>query len=135
MRLRYLICILAAMIVVTPGLNAQDASGNLLEVSKSAICSGMVNRKPVNGGVRFTTGVEKLYCFSRISNIESATQVQHVWYFNNIERARVELPVNPPSWRTYSSKRIMPEETGRWRVDILDNEGNVLKTLGFDIAP
>lgn len=135
MRLGHLICLLAATIIVTPGLNAQDASGNLLEVSKSAICPEIVNRKPVDGGVSFPPSVEKLYCFSRISNIESDTQIQHVWYFNNTERARVELSVSPPSWRTYSSKRIMPEETGRWRVDILDNEGNVLKTLGFDIAP
>lgn len=135
MTLRYLICLFAAMVVSSHGLWAQDASGNLLEVSKSAICSEIVNRSPVNGGVRFSPSVGKLYCFSRISNIESATRIQHVWYFDNSERARVRLPVNPPSWRTYSSKLIMPEETGRWRVDILDNEGNVLKTLGFDIAP
>lgn len=134
MKPRYLICLLAAMITIAPGLSAQDASENLLEVSKSAICTEIVNRSPADGGVRFPSTVEKLYCFSRISNIEAATQIQHVWYFNNIERARVELPVSPPSWRTYSSKRIMPEEIGRWRVDILDNEGNVLKTLGFDIA-
>ena len=135
MRVRFLLGLLTALIAVAPGLNAQDVSGNLLEVSKSAICSEIVNRSPADGGVRFSPEVGKLYCFSRISNIESPTQIQHVWYFNNTERARVELSVNPPYWRTYSSKRIMPEETGRWRVDILDNEGNVLKTLGFDIAP
>ena len=134
MKRRYVVCLLAAMLFMAPGLNAQDASGNLLEVSKAAICTEIVDRSPVGGGVRFPSTVEKLYCFSRISNIESATQIQHVWYFDNIERARVELPVNPPSWRTYSSKKIMPEEIGSWRVDILDNEGNVLKTLGFEIA-
>ena len=130
----YLISLLAAMVTIAPGLNAQDASGNLLEVTRSAICTEIVDRSPSEGGIRFPSTVDKLYCFSRISNIESATQIQHVWYYNNVERARVELPISPPSWRTYSSKRIMPEETGRWRVDILDKDGNVLKTLGFDIA-
>lgn len=135
MRRRYLFCLLAAMMISAPGLRAQDAPGNLMEVARAAICAEIVNRNPVNTGVRFPATVGKLYCFSRISNIEAATRVQHVWYFSNTERARVDLAVNPPSWRTYSSKRIIPGEIGRWRIDILDSDGNVLKTLGFDIVP
>lgn len=135
MKLRYLIGILAAAILCAPALRAQEADGNLIEVSRAAICPRIVNRHPVEQGVRYSPTVGKIYCFSRISNIESATQIQHVWYFGNTERARVALAVNPPSWRTYSSKRILATETGRWRVDILDHDGNVLKTLGFDIAP
>lgn len=106
-----------------------------MEVSRAAICPQIVDRHPVKQGVRYSSTVGKVYCFSQISNIESPTQIQHVWYFKNAERARVGLAVKPPSWRTYSSKRIMTTDTGRWRVDILDHDGNVLKTLGFDITP
>ena len=135
MRGRYLFCTLVAMMITAAGLQAQETPGNLMEVSQAAICAEIVNRNPVGIGVRFPASVGKLYCFSRISNIEAVTRIRHVWYFNNTERARVDLAVSPPSWRTYSSKRIMPGEIGRWRIDILDNEGNVLKTLGFDIVP
>ena len=135
MKLRYLIGILAAALLCAPALRAQEAAGNLIEVSRAVICPRIINRQPVEQGVRYSSTVGKIYCFSQISNIESATQIQHVWYFGNTERARVALAVNPPSWRTYSSKRILATETGRWRVDILDHDGNVLKTLGFDIAP
>lgn len=135
MKLRYLVSILAAAIICAPALWAQEATGNLLEVSRAAICPRIVDRHPVEQGVRYSPTVGKIYCFSRISNIESATQIQHVWYYKNTERARVELAVNPPSWRTFSSKRISTTDTGRWRVDILDHDGNVLKTLGFDITP
>ena len=125
----------AALLTGAGGLRAQEDSGGLLEVSKAAICTGIVDHEPVDQSVRYPATVGKVYCFSKISNIESATSIQHVWYFDNSERARVKLPVKPPSWRTYSSKRIMPEQTGRWRVDVLDCDGNVLKTLGFDIMP
>jgi hypothetical protein len=132
---RYLFCLLGVMMICTPGLWAQDGHGNLLEVSRAAISPEIIDLRPVDAGVRFPATVGKLYCFSRISNIEAATRVQHVWYFNNTERARVDLAVNPPSWRTFSSKRILSGEIGRWRIDILDSDGNVLKTLGFDIVP
>jgi len=135
MKLRYFIGLLAVLLINAPAGDAQEASGNLLEVSKAAICPQIVDRHPVEQGVRYPPTVGKIFCFSQISNIESPTQVQHVWYYKNTERARVALAVNPPSWRTYSSKHILTTDTGRWRVDILDHDGNVLKTLGFDIAP
>ena len=125
---------MAMMTVGTADLQAQEGAGELLEVSTAVICPQITERAPVDPGVQFSAEVGKLYCYSRISNISSATRIFHVWYFNNLERARVELPVKPPAWRTYSSKIIMAHEIGRWRVDILDNDGNVLKTLGFDIA-
>ena len=135
MKLRYFICLAAAMLICAPPLPAQEYPASLLEVSKSAICTGVVDHRPVDPGTQFPADIGRVYCFSRISNIESASSIYHVWYFGNAERARVELAVNPPTWRTYSSKRILPDEIGRWRVDILDREGNVLKTLGFDVTP
>ena len=135
MKLRFITVLLLVLIPCSPALWAQEAPGNLLEVYKSAICPRIVDRQPVDQSVKYPADVGKVYCFSHISNIESPTQIKHVWIYDNIERARVALEVQPPSWRTYSSKRILPSDTGRWRVDILDQDGNVLKTLGFDIAP
>ena len=135
MKLRFITGLLLLLIPSSPPLWAQEAPGSLLEVYKAAICPQIVERQPVEQGVKYPADVGKVYCFSHISNIESTTQIQHVWYYENIERARVALKVQPTSWRTYSSKRIMSSDTGRWRVDILDRDGNVLKTLGFDITP
>ena len=35
----------------------------------------------------------------------------------------MSLNINPPSWRTYSSKIIQPLEIGAWRVEIQDSSG------------
>jgi len=106
-----------------------------LEVSVAAICKDVVDREPVDSGNSFTADVGKLYCFTKITGAQSPAHVTHVWYFDGTERARVELAVNAASWRTFSSKIIQAHELGAWRVDVVDTEGNVLKTLEFAVTP
>ena len=105
-----------------------------MEVANSAICEKIVNREIVNEGRSFSASVGKLYCFSKIANVDSYTEVVHAWYYGNNERARVTLNVNPPAWRTYSSKIIQAHEIGSWRVEILDATGNLLNTVHFEVT-
>ena len=105
-----------------------------MEVTNSAIGEKIVNREIVNEGRSFSATVGKLYCFSKIANVDSYTEVVHTWYYGNYERARVTLNVNPPAWRTYSSKIIQAHEIGSWRVEILDASGNLLNTVHFEVT-
>lgn len=110
------------------------AFASTMQVQNSLICEDVVNREVVSQGTSFSASVGKLYCFSKIANIENYTEVVHAWYYENTERARVTLNVNPPAWRTYSSKIIQPHEIGDWRVEILDREGNLLETVRFQVT-
>jgi len=111
---------------------AQEAPS--LEVAVAAICQDVVDREPVDAGVSFPASVGTLYCFTKITGAQEPTTITHVWYFGATERARVELDVNSASWRTWSSKIIQAHEIGSWRVDVLDQEGTVLKELQFEIT-
>lgn len=121
--------------IADPSLSASAHPGVpiILEVGSAEVCILVERLKPVEPGRRFPAGVGKLYCFSRISNVEIETEVHHVWYRGTEERLRIALPVKPPSWRTYSWKRIQPTDFGEWRVDICDAAGNVLKTVVFEV--
>jgi hypothetical protein len=116
-------------------LAAQAQQSNTVTVASAVICQQIVNREAVDTGTSFAVSVGKLYCLSKITNIQDATQIVHVWYYGDTERARVTLNVNPPSWRTYSSKIIQPQEIGAWRVEIQDSSGNVLETVPFETTP
>ena len=105
-----------------------------MEVAKSAVCENVANREVVSESSSFSASVGKLYCFSKIANIQSHTEVIHAWYFGDTQRARVTLNVNPPAWRTYSSKIIQDHEIGNWRVEILDPSENLLETVRFEIT-
>ena len=105
-----------------------------LEISRAAICREVVEREPVDAGTSFEMPVERLCCFTHVTGAQDPTEIHHVWYFADIERAVVTLKVNSVSWRTYSSKVIQPHEIGDWRVDVLGPEGNILKSVNFKIT-
>ena len=120
--------------ILTPfSILAQDSAG--VKVESAVVCKDIVNRDAVEAGTSFPAATSKLYCLSKIVGIQNASEVVHAWYFGDTERARVSLAVNPPVWRTYSSKIIQAHETGAWRVEILDAAGNLLETIRFEITP
>jgi hypothetical protein len=112
---------------------AVAAIASTVQVENAAIGEDVVNHEVVSQGDSFSASVGKLYCFSKITNIENPTKVVHVWYYGSEQRARVALNVNPPAWRTYSSKIIQAQEIGAWRVEILDQDGNLLETVRFQV--
>ncbi len=83
-------------------------------------------RELVGESAAFTAGIEKVFCLSRILGLEAPTSVTHVWYRDGKTMARVDLNVGSSNWRTWSSKRLLPDWTGRWEVKILDSDGRVL---------
>ena len=113
---------------------AVTAFASTMQVENSAIGEDVVNREVVSQGSSFSASVGKLYCFSKIANIDNHTEVVHAWYYGSEERARVTLNVNPPAWRTYSSKIIQVHEIGSWRVEILDHSVNLLESVRFQVT-
>jgi len=113
---------------------AAVAFASTVQVENAAIGEDVVNREVVSQGASFSTSVGKLYCYSKIANIDSHSNVVHAWYYGSEERARVSLNVSPPAWRTYSSKVIQAHEIGVWRVEILDRDGNLLDTVRFQVT-
>jgi hypothetical protein len=106
-----------------------------LQVEVATISKDVIDRAPVEAGSSFPASVGKLFCFTKITGALTPTHVTHVWSFDGSERARVELEVNSPSWRTYSSKNIENQEAGAWRVEVVDSAGKVLQTLNFEVTP
>jgi hypothetical protein len=105
-----------------------------LTVEFATICRDVVNREAVDSGTRFQASVGKLYCFTKIIGAQTYSEIIHVWYYGETEKARVTLEVNSPRWRTYSSKIIQPQEIGEWHVDVLGPEGNRLMSIPFAIS-
>ncbi len=106
-----------------------------LTVETGVICTSVEERAPVDADTTFSVTDETLCCFTKITGAEDETTISHVWYWGDVERARVELTIRGISWRTYTSKRIQEHEVGAWRVDILDAEGTVLKSVRFTVTP
>jgi hypothetical protein len=125
---------LVAMSFLNPATTDAQQAGPL-EVAMGAICRDVINREPVDVGTSFEASVGKLYCLTKIIGAAGPTEITHVWYFGNTERARVSLDVNSASWRTCSSKIIQAHEIGAWHVDVLGPADELLQTFDFTIIP
>jgi hypothetical protein len=113
--------------------NQADAQG--LSVEQTVICKNVVNRTPVDAGSSFATSADKIFCFTKIVGANHPTEITHVWYFDGNEKDRVTLSVGGNPWRTYSSKRLRPNDVGPWHVDVLDANGNMLDRVVFTVVP
>ena len=121
--------ILLTLLCFSLGLISTQAAQ--LTVSLGQITTAIEKQMPVDKVESFPADYGKLFCFTRIAGAHQETQITHVWYYQEDEMARVVLPVKSSDWRTYSSKRFLPQWRGQWRVKILDAEENELATIPF----
>jgi hypothetical protein len=113
----------------------QEEPAARLKVAEMVIAHGYdpEARRPVEPATAFAADVGKIYCFTRITGAEEPTSVVHAWYHEGKTMAKVTLAVGAASWRTYSSKNVLPAWTGRWEVKVLDDTDAVLAAMSFTV--
>ena len=119
------------LIIVALGIAYAQAAD--LRVADGAITTAIENQMPVDSIDSYRADFGKLYCFTRILGAQGDTEVTHVWYYQDNQLAKVTLPVKSADWRTYSSKRFLPQWAGQWKVVVLDAEGNEIATIPFSL--
>jgi hypothetical protein len=93
----------------------------------------MKTRAVVGEAATFPSDGERVYCLTRVHGMSPPTTVTHVWYFEGKTMARVDLSVGSQNWRTWSYKTYKPDWTGSWEVKVLDQDGMVLGSAGFEV--
>jgi hypothetical protein len=122
---------LLMLLCVTPvQASAEDPD---LHIAEMAVTTKIFKGNPVDSVKRMSSSsVKALYCFTRIdSSIDGETSIKHVWYYDGEKVGEYTLPVKGKSWRTYSKKFIAKGEAGSWRVEVLNSNGDILKSVAF----
>ena len=105
-----------------------------LILNEIMICRGIYKRNPIKPGMNFINNVDSLFCYTKISNSGPKQEVKHIWYFEDMEITSVVYNIKPSfNYRSWSRKTIYPNQTGQWRVDVIDSYGNLLGTRSFTI--
>ncbi|MBG9999906.1 DUF2914 domain-containing protein [Pseudoalteromonas sp. NSLLW24] len=118
--------------VASVALGAQIDTG---KISRAVLTRKVSKREPTNvfaADIRLSQFDEGLSFFSEIKNLQGQ-QVKHVWSFEGETMAEITLNVTSPRYRTYSTKNIMDTQTGHWRVDVVDEQGNLIAQKEFRI--
>jgi hypothetical protein len=109
-----------------------EASG--MHVKRIIICKSVVEREPVGEGESFPADITKVFCFTDVRNAGADTFITHEWYYKDELKATVRLKVAGAQWRTWSSKGIDKNWTGKWNVKVKDADGNLLCETSFIVG-
>ena len=119
--------------MVVIGLAVPGAVRAQLSVEESSIALDVIDRMPVGSDSTFVASVGRVFYWTRVAGAEGEVAIHHVWFHGDQEMADTELRIGGSPWRTWSSKAIVPEWTGAWRVEVRDSAGNVIETIRFTV--
>jgi hypothetical protein len=104
-----------------------------IEINDFVIALSVEELVPLGIATKYSASVSRLYAFCEVTGALEETNLMHLWYYEGTLMASVKLPVKSKSWRTYSSKSILSEWTGQWRVDVTTEDGLLLSSSEFEI--
>jgi len=112
-------------------LPAQENTDSSIQLAEAIISRSIENRAPIASASVFSDSVGQIYCFTKVVGATTDTAIIHHWYLNGKLKASITLAVRSASWRTWSSKKITPGETGDWMVEVVTEDGNALESILF----
>lgn len=115
---------------------AESAEGSEppISVKSIRICEKVENRDPVNEGAEFKHDSGNIACHTVLScNLDDQT-IHHLWYMNDALMAKVTLKIGKSlNWRTWSTKNLVAESVGKWKVVVQTEAGDELASFEFEV--
>jgi hypothetical protein len=107
---------------------------NGMALVRAVMCEYIEAFEPQNQAVVFSIEVGKISCFTSFNGIKDSTYALHKWYRRDELITKKRLTLKPPSWSTYSSIQLREADKGPWRVEILNSQDQLIKTLRFSVT-
>ncbi len=123
--------IFVLLIILSTGLVLSQEAGVDVELQ---LCKAIEERMPVEAGVEFSSDMEQIYLWCKVTGMTDTTTIKHLWIYQEKQLASVSLPVRSSSFRTWSSKKLLPQWVGDWEVRVVDADDNILKSLKFTVV-
>ena len=105
-----------------------------LAIAQALMCERVDNLVPFNRVVTFPVSVGQVCCFTLIDPVPKGTLIFHRWFHFDELSTQVKLKVYPPRWTTFSTIQLREADKGPWRVEVADQNGQVLTVLRFSIT-
>ncbi len=131
MKARSLMVIGVAGLVVAIAAGALAAAGKIT-VEEMVFATGVDARMPVGVAGEFDAATSRVVCWTKIAAQSPPVTVRHVWHREGKRLLEVPLTVNYPAGRYWSIKNVT---SGEWRVDVVNEAGEVLGSKAFVVKP
>lgn len=124
----------AIILLVCSGTGAADTGEKGPTLVGAVMCETIENYLPVHPAVVFSIARDTIICFTSFDPVPQTTDIFHKWYRQDRLVSLTKLTLKPPKWSSFSSMQLRDIDKGPWRVDIVNIDDTVLKTLHFSIS-
>lgn len=127
--------VLQAQTLPSTASAAPAAQAATTSVTQAQFTTAVNNREPADDISTLDNSHSQVFFFTNLKDAAGQT-ITHRWQYNGQTMAEVKFNPKANHWRAWSSKNLLPSETGTWTVEVLDDNGNVLasKTLDYTAA-
>ena len=105
-----------------------------LTLVEATMCERIKAYIPQNQAIVFSMTIGKVSCFTSFDPVPEKTFIYHKWFHRDKPSTRIKLSLQPPCWSTFSSIQLREADKGPWRVEVIDQEGNILDIIRFSIT-
>lgn len=104
-------------------------------VARAMFTSQIVDREPADTLTELANDTQRVYFFTDLRGLTGQI-ITHKWEYAGNIMAEVKFKVGGgPRWRVYSSKNLLPEWTGEWKVSVIDENGSTLNVSTLTYVP
>lgn len=104
-------------------------------VVRSAFTREVEEREPTENLQKLTNENGEVKFFTELRDMNGQTAT-HRWEYDGKVVAEISFDVKGPRWRVWSSKSLVPQWTGDWKVSVVNGAGEVIseKKFSYDVA-
>lgn len=99
-------------------------------VARAQFTNEIQDREPVDKVSTLINDKNRIYYFSEIKDAANQ-KVTHRWEHNGKVMSETSFDIGGDRWRVYSNKTLDPNQTGEWKVSVVDEAGSTLGANTF----
>lgn len=106
------------------------------EIVRAQLSHGIEEREPVDSidAIQLRPGESKpIHFYLHLKNLQGKN-IRINWYHDDKLDSHLVLQVHNNNWRTHASKQLDHRRLGPWRVELVDESGNLLAARSFTVT-
>jgi hypothetical protein len=101
------------------------------DISQAVFAQAVKDREPIEIITEADNSLGKIYFFTNIRHLKG-DKITHRWSYKGKVKAEIDFDIKGNRWRVWSSKNLWHRWTGQWKVEVVNQNNQVLLTKTFE---
>lgn len=111
-------------------LEQPPQSAGAAKLARAQFTSAVLDREPTDKVSNLLNDKNRIYFFTEIKDAPNQ-KITHRWEHDGKVVHEKSFDVGSNRWRVYSNKTLDPQQTGEWKVSVVDEAGSTLGASTF----